>query len=71
MFDNLIRIYVVIGLVMFGMRAVLNDLGMAPWVIMLSLAVAIILLYGAGHLRDAVDWMHKRNRISPARVRVA
>jgi multidrug efflux pump subunit AcrB len=67
MFDNLVRSYVAIGLVVFGLRAVLYELVIAPWVVMLSLAVALMGLYGASHLYDAVNWIRSRIGIYPAR----
>ncbi len=60
MFDTLIRIYVVIGLAVIGLRGVLYELGMAPWVVMLSLVLAITVLYGVNHMRDAAEWLHGR-----------
>lgn len=60
MFDNLVRSYVAVGLVVFGLRAVLYELGIAPWVVMLGLAEAMMVMYGVCHLRDAASWTRTR-----------
>lgn len=60
MFDSMLRSYVVVGLVVFGLRAVLSELGIAPWVVMLGLAAAIMVMHGVCHVGDAVNWMRTR-----------
>jgi energy-converting hydrogenase Eha subunit B len=66
MFDNLVRSYVGIGLVVFGLRAVLYELGMAPWAVILGLAVALMVIYGVNHSREAVNRIRSRIGIYPA-----
>ncbi len=71
MFDNLVRAYVAVGLVVLGLRAVLYELGIVPWVVILSLAMALMVLYGVSHLRDTANWIRSRIGIYPARRRAA
>lgn len=71
MFDNLVRSYVAIGLVVFGLRAPLYELGIAPWMIILSLAVALMVLYGVNHAHAAANWIRSQFSIDTARRRTA
>lgn len=50
MLENLLRIYVVIGLVAFGLRGVLYEVGVPGWLLLISLALAGGLLFGIDYL---------------------
>ncbi len=69
MFDNLVRVYVAVGLIVFGLRAVFYELGIAPWLVMLSLAVALIVWVSVRHGRDAVNGLQTRIGVYPVRRR--
>ncbi len=57
MFESLLRSYVLIGMTVFGLRAVLYELGLSPWIVVVSLAVAIGLLCAISRIPAALPWV--------------
>ena len=50
MFENLLRIYVVVGLATFGLRGVLYEVGIPAWLLLISVGVAGGLLLGISYV---------------------
>jgi uncharacterized membrane protein YvlD (DUF360 family) len=66
MIENVVRVYVVIGLACFALRGVLYELSIPIGPLLLGLLLVIILVYGINHLIFSargvhVDWKDIRS----------
>ena len=68
MFDHLIRIFLLIAIITFGLRGLLPELGLPGWSLMLGFASGAMLAYGVNSLGRISHYPRYLGRILHGRL---